>query len=717
MPIKIQSNAEFRAQLLSLQGLIEYSTDKLVFLSPALLTDLTFSWISPTNRKFQERLMYRDTDEDQEGFYAYSAIIYPVFTAGVQGDVGKTIVSFRSGEIFSSIVRMPVNKSLLPEQTTMPISLYDEIGADLLLLHNKDMSLDAIDASLQAQIDLKSGVDHIHTETDITDLDKYTQAETDGKLALKADLVNGEIPASQLPSYVDDVLEFADFGSFPIDGETGKVYVDIAEGDTYRWSGSAYIKISDLLSAADIKAMYETNSNTNAFTDALANKLNSIEAGAQVNTIIGVNGKVGNVVLNTDDVNEGVVNEYFTEQRVTDSAAILQVNSDLESHALQSDNPHMVNKVQIGLDEVDNTSDINKPISTLQQAALDLKADLVGGKVPLSQLPSFDGSFFESATFADLPATGESGTMYIVIADETDLGTTSSYRWSGTQYVIINDAISGTEIKALYEGIANTNAFTDAYKAEVDANTLKTGITAQQAADILVNNAKVTYDAQAEVAANTAKVGITPEQAQQIIDNAEAGGLTTEQAAELAAELGVDINALKAQQERVEAAKAESAKTHAAEAIAEEKSELPKPAPRPGNNPFSTGGVVPRPPRPGNNPFSTGGTTPRPPQRPSGAPQRPGGAPQRPGMSGPRPGSVRPGFAARPPGARPPAGAGFPPRTGAPSTGAPASPYIILRLDSNQLVLKKESEPIFPGEKQERYVIRYFTRIPLDSLK
>ncbi|GBL31146.1 translation initiation factor IF-2 [Actinomycetota bacterium] len=151
--------------------------------------------------------------------------------------------------------------------------------------------------------------------------------------------------------------------------------------------------------------------------------------------------------------------------------------------------------------------------------------------------------------------------------------------------------------------------------------------------------------------------------------------VSAEQAAELAAELGVDINALKAQQERVEAAKAESAKTHAAEVVAEEKSALPKPAPRPGNNPFSTGGGVPRPPRPGNNPFSTGGTTPRPPQRPTGAPQRPTGAPQRPGISGPRPGSVRPGFAARPPGSRPPAGAGFPPRTGAPSTGAPASPY------------------------------------------
>jgi translation initiation factor IF-2 len=146
------------------------------------------------------------------------------------------------------------------------------------------------------------------------------------------------------------------------------------------------------------------------------------------------------------------------------------------------------------------------------------------------------------------------------------------------------------------------------------------------------------------------------------------GEVSAEQAAELAAELGVDINALKAQQERVEAAKAEAAKVHAAEAATEEKSELPKPAPRPGNNPFSTGGAVPRPPRPGNNPFSTGGAVPRPPQRPAGAPQRPG-------MSGPRPGSVRPGFAARPAGSRPPAGAGFTPRPGGASTGAPGSPY------------------------------------------
>ena len=66
-------------------------------------------------------------------------------------------------------------------------------------------------------------------------------------LALKADLVDGVVPANQLPSYVDDVLEFANLASFPVTGESGKVYVAIDTKKTYRWSGSTYVQIgSDL---------------------------------------------------------------------------------------------------------------------------------------------------------------------------------------------------------------------------------------------------------------------------------------------------------------------------------------------------------------------------------------------------------------------------------------------------------------------------------------
>lgn len=62
-------------------------------------------------------------------------------------------------------------------------------------------------------------------------------------LSLKADLVGGKVPSAQLPSYVDDVLEFSNLASFPVTGESGKIYMAIDTGFTYRWSGSAYTLI------------------------------------------------------------------------------------------------------------------------------------------------------------------------------------------------------------------------------------------------------------------------------------------------------------------------------------------------------------------------------------------------------------------------------------------------------------------------------------------
>lgn len=58
---------------------------------------------------------------------------------------------------------------------------------------------------------------------------------------------NGKVPSSQLPSYVDDVLEYSAKSSFPTTGEAGKIYVDTSTNLTYRWSGSAYVEISPSL--------------------------------------------------------------------------------------------------------------------------------------------------------------------------------------------------------------------------------------------------------------------------------------------------------------------------------------------------------------------------------------------------------------------------------------------------------------------------------------
>ena len=54
----------------------------------------------------------------------------------------------------------------------------------------------------------------------------------------------GKVPSTQLPSYVDDVLEYASVAAFPVTGETGKIYVETTGNTTHRWSGSAYVKIT-----------------------------------------------------------------------------------------------------------------------------------------------------------------------------------------------------------------------------------------------------------------------------------------------------------------------------------------------------------------------------------------------------------------------------------------------------------------------------------------
>lgn len=65
------------------------------------------------------------------------------------------------------------------------------------------------------------------------------------RLAEKADLdASGKVPASQLPSYVDDVLEYASLENFPAEGESGKIYIAIDTGKVYRWSGTQYVEVS-----------------------------------------------------------------------------------------------------------------------------------------------------------------------------------------------------------------------------------------------------------------------------------------------------------------------------------------------------------------------------------------------------------------------------------------------------------------------------------------
>ncbi|MBI1401464.1 hypothetical protein [Hyphomonas sp.] len=77
----------------------------------------------------------------------------------------------------------------------------------------------------------------------------------------------GKVPSAQLPSYVDDVIEAANFAALPGSGEAGKIYVTLDNGKAFRWSGSAYIEIVASPGSTDALAEGSTNK---YFTDGRA---------------------------------------------------------------------------------------------------------------------------------------------------------------------------------------------------------------------------------------------------------------------------------------------------------------------------------------------------------------------------------------------------------------------------------------------------------------
>lgn len=91
--------------------------------------------------------------------------------------------------------------------------------------------------------------------TDIPDvsgkIDATEKGVANGVATLGGD---GKVPSAQLPSYVDDVVEYASLSAFPVTGESGKIYVALDTNLTYRWSGSAYVEISPSLALGETES-------------------------------------------------------------------------------------------------------------------------------------------------------------------------------------------------------------------------------------------------------------------------------------------------------------------------------------------------------------------------------------------------------------------------------------------------------------------------------
>lgn len=104
---------------------------------------------------------------------------------------------------------------------------------------------------------------HSHTASDITDFSTAADARITAQKGSNNGLApldsGGKVAAAYLPSYVDDVLEYANTGAFPGTGEAGKIYVATGTGLIYRWSGSAYVNIAASPGSTDSVTEGSTN--------------------------------------------------------------------------------------------------------------------------------------------------------------------------------------------------------------------------------------------------------------------------------------------------------------------------------------------------------------------------------------------------------------------------------------------------------------------------
>lgn len=173
--------------------------------------------------------------------------------------------------------------------TTIPGQIEDLKEAD----SNINNRIDDLDDKIDKEIaDREAEIDRIENKFDgVTDkLEDALQKEIEDRKAGDTTITNslnafistkgqpsglaeldstGKVPAAQLPSYVDDVLEYSTKAQFPQTGETGKIYVAKDTNLTYRWTGTQYLEISQSLALGETSSTAYPGDKGKANRDAL----------------------------------------------------------------------------------------------------------------------------------------------------------------------------------------------------------------------------------------------------------------------------------------------------------------------------------------------------------------------------------------------------------------------------------------------------------------
>lgn len=209
--------------------------------------------------------------------------------------------------------------------TTIPGQIEDLKEADSNLSNRIDDLDDKIDKEIA---DREAEIDRIENKFDgVTDkLEDALQKEIEDRKAGDTTITNslnafistkgqpgglaeldstGKVPAAQLPSYVDDVLEFSTKAQFPQIGETGKIYVAKDTNLTYRWTGTQYLEISQSLALGETPSTAYPGDKGKANRDALNSMPTKITSYLTPTTSTGELVKINYKYTSKDGLNYG----------------------------------------------------------------------------------------------------------------------------------------------------------------------------------------------------------------------------------------------------------------------------------------------------------------------------------------------------------------------------------------------------------------------------